>query len=364
MATIRFISNGHGEDGIACALIRALPSHVNLSVYPMVGEGHAYRALGLSPRIQQPILPSGGFLRRPWDVIRDVWHGLFGQLIRQRRSLSESSVDCQCVVGDVFALVMACLGNDSPTMFFPTAKSERAIPHSLLEYALIKRYATAVFPRDMDTHEAMMNRGIVSHFFGNPMFDGIESALPPNIDRTIVLLPGSRQESRGNLLRLLEVVAHLNINDPWDVLVALSPQFTSEHLAQLIANSEWSMDVCDDGSVLRFGDRQVMVTHAFFDALHQARVVIGLAGTANEQAMFAKRLLISFVGTGPQSTKARFKQQHALIIGADTLFIDAVCPKQIAQAVSTRLNAVDVAWEPLPPVQNAAHDIILAMGFQ
>ena len=67
----------------------------------------------------------------------------------------------------------------------------------------------------------------------------------------------------------------------------------------------------------------VQVSHQFMDVLHQSSVVIGLAGTANEQAMFAGRPLISFIGTGPQSTKKRFVEQHQLIDGATTYLINS-----------------------------------------
>ena len=64
------------------------------------------------------------------------------------------------------------------------------------------------------------------------------------------------------------------------------------------------------------------MSYSFMDVLHQSSMVIGLAGTANEQAMFAKRPLISFIGTGPQSTKQRFVEQHQLIDGATTYLIN------------------------------------------
>ena len=91
----------------------------------------------------------------------------------------------------------------------------------------------------------------------------------------------------------------------------------------------------------------VDVSYQFFDALQASSLVIGLAGTANEQAMFAKRPLISFVGEGPQSTKQRFLQQHQLIDGARCLFIDSKDPFTISTEISNYISNETFEWTSL-----------------
>ena len=52
---------------------------------------------------------------------------------------------------------------------------------------------------------------------------------------------------------------------------------------------------------------------SFGDFLDLSDKVIGLAGTANEQAIHAGIPVFSFVGTGPQSSKKRFLEQQQLL---------------------------------------------------
>jgi uncharacterized protein (TIGR03492 family) len=47
--------------------------------------------------------------------------------------------------------------------------------------------------------------------------------------------------------------------------------------------------------------------------IEQSGVVIGMAGTANEQAALYGRTVLVFPGTGPQTTAKRFREQAQLI---------------------------------------------------
>lgn len=358
---IRFVSNGHGEDAIACQLIpffdRSLYSLVG---FPLVGHGSAYKALNIESKLTQKQLPSGGFLRRPMDVIRDLLSGLLGRLFWQRRQLLESPSDLQIVVGDVFALVMACWGQKIPTIFLPTAKSERAIPHSAIELYLIKRFAKAVFPRDKETHDRMEERGILSYFFGNPMFDGIQSELDEVHDFIIGVLPGSRDEMVGNMAKILLIIELLRFSQPMSFIVALAPGVSHEKLQDIVNAGPWQLEFSDNIYTFFHPSSKcsVVISNQFYDVLHQSRLVIGLAGTANEQVMFANRPLISFIGTGPQSTKQRFTEQHQLIDGAETVFIDSNDPVKISAQINTILEEKSFSWVPLPPVQHVSSKIV------
>ena len=69
------ISNGHGEDLIACNLIRALKKHntnSTITVCPLVGQGHHYKQENQHPIIQNPSFPSGGFVRSLTDLLADL----------------------------------------------------------------------------------------------------------------------------------------------------------------------------------------------------------------------------------------------------------------------------------------------------
>ena len=358
---VRLISNGHGEDSIACRFIPFLMEYsLHLDAYPLVGSGLIYEKNGVTPKIRQPQLPSGGFLRRPWDIILDVFSGLISNVLKQRRLLKASNPELQIVVGDVFALIMSTWNQSIPTIFLPTAKSERAIQHSKLELFLIRKFSDYVFPRDVETHSRMESVGIQSFFYGNPMFDGIQSDLGMIDHPVIALFPGSRDESQANIQQLLDVISQLSLNRAYHFTFALPDSMTEEILKETIQDSSWSFIKHD--TYYEFVNsgifHRVTVSYAFFDTLHRANVVIGLAGTANEQAMFAKRPLISFIGNGSQSTKKRFLEQHQLIDGAETFFIDSNQSKFIAQEISSILHDHSFKWQPLPNTQYVAQMIV------
>jgi len=264
------------------------------------------------------------------------------------------------VVGDLFALFMATFRQKIPTIFFPTAKSERAIPHYALELRYIRKNAAHVFPRDKETHERFILQQIPSHFFGNPMFDAMVSDVPQRGAVTIALLPGSRQEAIQNMRMMLTIVSRLQLNSMISFIFSLSPRFGFPELKSAIQGLPWTLEKDGDNYAFKFTKQRitVAVSYQFFDVLQASSAVIGLAGTANEQAMHAKRHLISFVGSGPQSTKQRFQQQHQLIEGATTDFIDSNDPSIIAQAVSDILNQRSFEWTPLSDHYQMASDQI------
>ena len=363
MTHIRVVSNGFGEDLISTRGIEAIGlTSATFDVYPLVGDGNAYQQLGIQPTITQPVLPSGGFLLRLRDLLADLRSGLLWQFQKQRQALATGTADVQLVVGDVFALFMAASQSDIPIVFFPTAKSERAIPHYGIELKYIRSKASLVFPRDEATHQRFLNTGIPSRYFGNPMFDAMTSNVERGLPMTIALLPGSRQEAIQNMALMLMVVSQLTLDDPWSFVFSLSPHFKHAELTTVIADLPWLLEKDAQGFYFKFSqsDICVRVSYAFFDVLQASSVVIGLAGTANEQAMHAKQGLISFIGCGPQSTKQRFQQQHQLIDGATTHFIDSNQAETIAQGVSAILNDNDFEWTPLSDHYQMAAEKIAA----
>ncbi len=358
---VRWVSNGFGEDVIATILAKALKMDPHIMIgMPLVGTGEAYKragiAVGLSPK---PVLPSGGFLRRFWDVWRDLRAGLLGQLRYNYRVLRDSPADFQIVVGDVFALVMATFRQPIPTVFFPTAKSERCIPHSMVEYLLMRRYCDLVFPRDRETHERFRTKNLPSHFFGNPMFDGMTADVPPPPNAIGVgILPGSRHEAESNMMLILNAIGQLAL--PHVVWSAAIPDHIPIQSWDMADAHGWSF--VPDSTIPTFvhgpSGQVVTVSSAFYDVLHASRVVIGLAGTANEQALYAKRHVISFIGTGPQSTKQRFREQHQLIEGGQATFIPSSDPQTIAHHIAPLIANPSVPWTPLSDHhQTAATDI-------
>ena len=347
---IRFVSNGYGEDYIACKLASRLletQSSVCIDAVPLVGEGNQYVSLGITPQITQRMLPSGGFLFRFKDIVLDILAGGLRALFKQYRVLRQGHYDYQVVVGDIFALLMATRGHSIPTYFLPTAKTERAIPHLWLEFWLMRRYAIKVFPRDIETHRVLLSHSISSIFYGNPMFDDMCSDLPKPSVFTMGILPGSRLEAIGNMAKILQILPHIKVNFDIQYKVSLSPSFTFEHIERVCADIDWRFCKSSMKWVYNKMGLEVYVSYQFFDVIQESSVVLGLAGTANEQAMFVSRPVISFIGTGPQSSKKRFLQQQQLIDGAASFFIDSTDSVYIANSVTEYLHKHLFNWTPL-----------------
>ncbi|MEQ1769768.1 MAG: hypothetical protein ABL879_07990, partial [Devosia sp.] len=74
-----FISNGIGEDTIAAAIIRRLPSHITADAYPTLGQGQAFKDIAtlVGPRAE---LPSKGSRAHRGALLRDIRGGVVGTI--------------------------------------------------------------------------------------------------------------------------------------------------------------------------------------------------------------------------------------------------------------------------------------------
>mmetsp|Transcript_3838 Transcript_3838/g.13670 ORF Transcript_3838/g.13670 Transcript_3838/m.13670 type:complete len:472 (-) Transcript_3838:1235-2650(-) len=156
------VSNGHGEDAVAAAVLQAMKKHfrekkgwLETKALPVVGRGKAYVRAGVALRGPLEPMPSGGFLK--WDPklwMDDLQAGLAGLTMKQMASIDAwkdetpgtvgeydvmegtetiPSVDWDgnaykqaiLAVGDVVPLFMAATaGGSTPFAFVGCAKSE------------------------------------------------------------------------------------------------------------------------------------------------------------------------------------------------------------------------------------------------
>ena len=315
-----FVSNGYGEDGIACTLALAFLAHdpaMEVMGYPVVGVGAAYEKQGLTCLVQNRVFPSGGFIRSLGDLFGDLKAGLLGHVWRMRSELKRygGSVDMIVVVGDVFALMMA-RSLHCPVLFFPTAKSELFMAHSFLERWAIRRWAVCSFPRDQVTTDVFVKQGLPARFFGNPMMDdlGCDRRVFETVTGIVVgLLPGSRDEGMDNFLYFLQVCQRVAQLQPGAQFCCAFPQSLSlevlkERCDWKFCGHEKGVVILDEGSGI-----EVVLTTDFLAVINQADVVLGLAGTANEQAVHVGTPVVCFPGFGPQSSVTRFREQKQLL---------------------------------------------------
>ena len=314
---ISFLTNGYGEDRtgamIACELRYIAPAHRIIAV-PMVSSGADFQKHGFESVWEGVFPPGQGFGSQDLGLfLQDVPHAkdyfrYLGFLFRKR-----SEFDHVFVVGDVFLLIHAYLGLGRKSVFLALAKSNHMNPHSKFEEWIIRKYASKVLTRDAYTAEKMREIGIDAYFAGNPIMDGIGE---PHAEKTtdvpvLGLLPGSRDEAAENMRRILSVIER--IPAVAEYVCALSPVIDMDHLAKTVKPDGW---VQSDEFLIK-GDKRVLLGKNLFDkVLHESTLVIGMAGTANEQAAGMGRPVVSFTGAGAQTTPKRMTDQERLLGGA------------------------------------------------
>ena len=333
--SILLISNGHGEDIIAANILKDLfkiSNEIKVKVLPIVGVGKAYESLPVDIIGPLKPLPSGGFMRNSLsNFLADIKAGLLGITIEQIKAIRKvkDEVDLVISVGDVFILILAGLFTKKKIVFIPTAKSEYISGHYWIEKFLMKKMAKIVLPRDKKTAQVLKKSGVKARFVGNAMMDCFEIN---NIDfclegdsKVVGILPGSREEAYANLkfiLKIINRIEHLNFIK-LEYLVAMASNLSLDRLEKVFNETDWNIEQSsiaekELGIYLKLvspSEKSVIriIYHHFGDVLNKSDIFIGLAGTANEQAVGIGKPLISFPGEGSQFTEKFAKDQKRLL---------------------------------------------------
>ncbi|MDR7402354.1 MAG: lipid-A-disaccharide synthase-related protein [Armatimonadota bacterium] len=312
--SVLVVSNGHGEDAVGMVLAQALRPAADVAAFPLVGLGTAYRDIPLlDPR---RALPSGGFGFRNHlpGLLADLRAGVLRLWWQQRRTLRacRGRFDAVVAIGDFYCLWMAAHAG-RPVVYIATAKSEHGEPHQWLELRLMRRLPAVVFARDALTASALAARGVPARHVGNPLMDtigpdGTDPRLDPRLP-TVLLLPGSRQEAYGNLELLLALAGRVGRTERVNLVCALAPSLDLDRVHATAVRAGWQAD----GDVLRSSEAAVRLTGAFGAAVRVADVVVGLAGTANEQAAGLGKPVVAFPGPGPQFTRPFLRLQQRIL---------------------------------------------------
>jgi uncharacterized protein (TIGR03492 family) len=323
-ARILIVSNSYGEDAMGAALARELVARgAAVSAYPLVGMGHSYQAIDIPVLDPRRTLPTAGFgfrtgVRAAWRDLRAGWIGL---TLAQRNTLraARGSFDRVVAIGDVFCLWTAAAAQPGRVVYVPTAKSELNEPYRGFEIAIIRRLAEVSFPRDEVTTRRFVATGLPAEYVGNLMMDcleltGEDFGLPADTP-VVLLLPGSRTDAQHNLRLLLVAASRVAAaRDDVAFLCALSPTVNAQTIAARAGAVLAGSEIRVPASGGRDQGPGVRVTRNFPDAASRAAVVLGMAGTANEQVAGLGKPVVALPGPGQQFTR-KFLALQAKLLG-------------------------------------------------
>jgi uncharacterized protein (TIGR03492 family) len=331
---ILLVSNGFGEAAIAgyiAAAIKHDAPDAQIEHLPLVwsdaaqtgADRGALRTVGPTRE-----MPSGGLVAY-WNfgnLFRDLRAGLFGLTLRQYAFLRRQRKRGVIVaVGDVYCLAACRLFAGRPTIFVATAKSQHVAPHSALEYS-IARGAVVTFARDAATAQALREHGVRAQYAGNLMMDGLtahETDLPVRADAIrFGILPGSRSDADENaataLRRVRMLAAALKTRArSVQAYLSIAPSIGTQAIlaASERAGLPLTPTAARSGIIARGAAENlevIAVSGAFGDLVRASQLVIGQAGTGNEQAAGLGRPVIAWThGTG-DSGWYRMRQQRLL----------------------------------------------------
>lgn len=336
---ITLLSNGHGEDVVGALLAEALrvcDPTVALQAFPTVGAGRAYERLEvpiLGPRLT---LPSGGLMLHTAGAFRaDLRAGFLPMTAAQLRELRALETDILIVIGDLYALLLSSLVRTRRRFYVQTLVSvqmsrsqegRRSLNRyfmerfSLPERYLMRRLVRHSYLRDAPTAAFLAGFGLPASALGNPMLDSLESASALELPLTppvVALLPGTRSYREAALAVMVRALKR------W-------PEATG-----LVA---WSGEVLPVGwswqpvaaGVWRAGDKLYLASDRFAEVLGAAQLVLGTAGTANEQAAALGKPVVAFP-VPPLYTGAFLANQRRLL--GDALTLCEAEPDRVADAL-------------------------------
>jgi uncharacterized protein (TIGR03492 family) len=338
---ILLVSNGYGEAAIAgylAAAIAARAPNATIEHFPLVGSFDTGRtnSTATTPRVVGPQaqMPSGGLIAY-WNLrnlARDVRAGLLSLTMRQFAFLSRQRGRTAVVaVGDVYALAASLWFARRPTVFVATAKSEHVASHSALERAIARR-ARVVFARDAATARALAAAGVPARYAGNLMMDGLAThgvdlgAIPEALH--VGVLPGSRADAPANAaaaVRRLALVAGLLAPRPVQALISAAPGVATDALLAACASAGATLaPTGSESGVVASGKAGLLevalIAGEFGDLLADCDIVLGQAGTANEQAAGLGLPVIASSPMGDPASVGWYRMRQQRLLG-DALLV-------------------------------------------
>ncbi len=354
--SLLIISNGHGEDVIAAAIIKELLSlreFNNIEVMPLVGDGIIFDNL-ISPKITkigyQKVLPSGGFsnqsLRGFWS---DLKEGMLIYLFKNWLELIKKPKDYQILaIGDLLPLFYAWSSrcdfgfigtpkSDYTWMSGP-GKSISDLYHKLKGsewdpwemYIMKSNLCKFVIVRDKITSKNLKKKKIDALFLGNPMMDflqdkSIEKDIIDNYAKIILLIGSRFPEASNNLDIFLAYLSDFNFPKKCLIFIPLSSNADIVEVEKQIIKYQFfrkksaSFSIGEESVWFKNKITLLVGKNKFNNWAYLAELGLANAGTATEQICGLGIPALSLPGKGPQFTKSFAKRQQRLLGGSVSL---------------------------------------------
>ncbi|MGB1622690.1 MAG: lipid-A-disaccharide synthase-related protein [Synechococcus sp.] len=323
MARLLLLSNGHGEDLSGSLLGQRLQDLGHeVKALPLAGLGRPYQQAGIPLLGTSHEFTTGGLgytsLRgRLTELVQGQLLYLLRRLIRLLRVAD--SIDLIVVVGDVIPVIAAWLSR-RPVATYLVAYSSHYEGRLRLPWPcgplLASRHFRAVFSRDQLTADDLseqLKRPV--RFLGNPFMDPVltdDDGRAASGTPVIGILPGSRRpELEHNLRRLLQLVERWPDTADLTIELALVSTLDDDALGELSQAAGWTFTA---GRLQRSGAPGIQVRRqAFQYVLQSSDLIIGMAGTAIEQAVGLAKPVLQLAGDGPQFTASFAEAQRRLL---------------------------------------------------
>ncbi|MGE3727812.1 MAG: lipid-A-disaccharide synthase-related protein [Candidatus Sericytochromatia bacterium] len=346
---ILFLSNGSGEDKIASVLAQFWQQtrpQDSLVALALVGHGDFYTSAGISLLSPGFAPPSAGFAYlHPLKLLKDFRAGLGGHLAQTWRRLKSTPADAVIAVGDIVAVAMAWRSG-RPFAFVGCALSDyytagQHHTYDPLQRLGLKQAHLGIFPRDQLTAQALQSRGLPALCLGNPMLDALEYdanwQYSPLSGRYIVAVaPGSHADALVNFRLILAQLSEC-WELPVDYLCALAPGKEKQAFEQVLATTGWQKKGERNQAFWQRSAAEIrLIEGAWGSILAQSQILIGLAGTANEQAAGLGIPIVSFSGQGLQYS-SRFAEAQTRLLGPALHWLEPCHPAILAHTLKRLL---------------------------
>ena len=322
---VLFVTNGHGEAAIAARIAHELRALANVRTehFALVGEqlgGPDFSDVG-----PQRAMPSGGLVAmgNVRALVRDLGAGFGGLFARQiaflRAARRARRYDAVVAVGDAYACALARIAR-APLAYVGTAKSVYVAPYGPGERRIL-RGARRIFVRDAATAAALRRRGVAAEAPGNVIVDllATDARIDWNAPPRLALLPGSRERAYADALRLADVVARLRARGlAPDAVLSIAPNLDPARFAPAL----------ERGALRAW-------TGPLGALLHDATLVLGQSGTANEAAA-AEGLPVVALELDDAPRDAWYRKRQRGLLG-EALAVVPGAPEAAAQALAALL---------------------------